>query len=413
MSGMIGGGGGISDVADDTTPQLGGDLDLNGKNIDFPTTPNISDCLDEDTMVSDSATMLATQQSIKAYVDAAGSGISNVVEDTTPQLGGDLDMNSKGIDFPTTANVTDCLDEDTMVSDSATMLATQQSIKAYVDTIATAITKTVMTVYNNSGSTITEGKCVYTSGWKAGNEVPTIALARADAAGTMPCIGVADADISNNAEGVIVVLGTKTTFDTSAFVTNDKLYVDAATAGEMTTTKPVAANLVQKVGHVLRDHASLGSMVVSGAFRSNDVPNFTAADKFWYGGTGGVNTEGTIGTEVLGDVVDDATPTLGGDLACDALDLSTDTTTGTKIGTGTTQKLAFWNATPVVQPGHIADPTGGASTSHNITAGGGQTITTTEVNGMLNALGTRINSNADALDAILADLAELGLHAAS
>ncbi len=61
--------GSIATVVEDTTPQLGGDLDLNGKNIDFPTTSDISDCLDEDTMSSDSATMLATQQSIKAYVD--------------------------------------------------------------------------------------------------------------------------------------------------------------------------------------------------------------------------------------------------------------------------------------------------------------------------------------------------------
>jgi N-acetylmuramoyl-L-alanine amidase len=62
----------MDDLVDDTTPQLGGDLDLNGKNIDFPTTANISDCLDEDNMASDSATALATQQSIKAYVDANG-----------------------------------------------------------------------------------------------------------------------------------------------------------------------------------------------------------------------------------------------------------------------------------------------------------------------------------------------------
>lgn len=34
------------------------------------------------------------------------------------------------------------------------------------------------------------------------------------------------------------------------------------------------------------------------------------------------------------------------------------TTTGTKIGTGTTQKLGFWNATPVVQPTAVADATG-------------------------------------------------------
>ena len=64
---------GIGSMADDTTPQLGGDLDLNGNNIDFPTTANISDCLDEDAMGSDSATALATQQSIKAYVDGKKS----------------------------------------------------------------------------------------------------------------------------------------------------------------------------------------------------------------------------------------------------------------------------------------------------------------------------------------------------
>ena len=34
---------------------------------------------------------------------------------------------------------------------------------------------------------------------------------------------------------------------------------------------------------------------------------------------------------------------------------------GTKIGTTITQKIAFWNAPPIVQPAHIADPTGGAT----------------------------------------------------
>jgi hypothetical protein len=34
----------------------------------------------------------------------------------------------------------------------------------------------------------------------------------------------------------------------------------------------------------------------------------------------------------------------------DAVDIATGTTTGTKIGTATTQKLGFWDKTPVVQP---------------------------------------------------------------
>lgn len=58
---------------------------------------------------------------------------NNIVEDASPQLGGDLDLNSYGIDFPTVQNVTDCLDEDDMASDSDTKLCTQQSIKAYAD----------------------------------------------------------------------------------------------------------------------------------------------------------------------------------------------------------------------------------------------------------------------------------------
>ena len=52
---------------------------------------------DEDDMTSDSASHLATQQSIKAYVDATVAATNEVVEDTTPQLGGNLDVNGNSI----------------------------------------------------------------------------------------------------------------------------------------------------------------------------------------------------------------------------------------------------------------------------------------------------------------------------
>lgn len=111
-------------------------IQANNSGVQFGATgARITSIADEDDMSSDSATLLCTQQSIKAYVDASGGGggLTDVVGDTTPQLGGDLDLNGNNIDFPTTANISDCLDEDTMVSDSATKLCTQQSIKAYVD----------------------------------------------------------------------------------------------------------------------------------------------------------------------------------------------------------------------------------------------------------------------------------------
>ena len=46
----------------------------------------------------------------------------------------------------------------------------------------------------------------------------------------------------------------------------------------------------------------------------------------------------------------------------DGVNLVLGTTTGTKLGTGVTQKLGFYNATPVVQPAAVADATDAAST---------------------------------------------------
>ena len=60
---------------------------------------------DEDDMSSDSASHLATQQSIKAYVDTQIAGIDEVVEDTTPQLGGDLDVNGNSIVSASNGNI--------------------------------------------------------------------------------------------------------------------------------------------------------------------------------------------------------------------------------------------------------------------------------------------------------------------
>ena len=76
----------------------------------------------------------------------------------------------------------------------------------------------------------------------------------------------------------------------------------------------------------------------------------------------------TDGVSGIASVVADLSPQLGGNLAVNgndiditAGDLITDTTTGTKIATGTTQKIGFWNVTPVVQQSHIADATDAAS----------------------------------------------------
>jgi hypothetical protein len=134
--------------------------------IAMPTT-TVTDILDEDTMSSDSATALATQQSIKAYVDsqitsnnelgeltdvtittvtdnevlAYDSTSSEWINQTPAEAGlvsltGTETLTNKTLTsavLNTGVSGTAILDEDNMASDSATQLATQQSIKAYVD----------------------------------------------------------------------------------------------------------------------------------------------------------------------------------------------------------------------------------------------------------------------------------------
>jgi hypothetical protein len=58
---------------------------------------NVTAFVDEDNMASDSATLVPTQQSVKAYVDTTVAATNEVVEDSTPQLGGTLDLNGNNI----------------------------------------------------------------------------------------------------------------------------------------------------------------------------------------------------------------------------------------------------------------------------------------------------------------------------
>jgi hypothetical protein len=71
----------------------------------------------------------------------------------------------------------------------------------------------------------------------------------------------------------------------------------------------------------------------------------------------GTATTGTSGTQRLTISKSTGQLTVNGNLNLSTKDLVTDTTTGTKIGTGTTQKIGFFNATPVAQQAAVADST--------------------------------------------------------
>jgi hypothetical protein len=102
---------------------------------------------DEDNMVSDSATAVPTQQSVKAYVDAstttASGALSTHMSDTTTHgTTGDIvgtsdsqTLSNKTLTSPIlngSLSGTAFKDEDDMVSDSAVAVPSQQSVKAHV-----------------------------------------------------------------------------------------------------------------------------------------------------------------------------------------------------------------------------------------------------------------------------------------
>jgi hypothetical protein len=153
--------------------------------------------------------------------------------------------------------------------------------------------------YNNSGSTIAAGRIVYASG--SDGTVPTLALAKADAAATMPAIGVTIESIANSAFGRVMQVGLLENVNTSAYSAGDVLYVSTTTAGVPTATPPAVPNLRQEIGSVLVDHASTGAIqIVARAL-------FDLADAI-----SAVEGEATL--DLLGDVTIDGAKSLSVDV---------------------------------------------------------------------------------------------------
>jgi len=113
----------LENVSEDTTPQLGGNLDVNGNDIvstsngDIDIIPNGTGNVKLGNFTFDADQTVGSGQddyvltydhsttSIKLEA-AASTGLSNVVEDTTPQLGGDLDVNSNSLVSTSNGDIT-------------------------------------------------------------------------------------------------------------------------------------------------------------------------------------------------------------------------------------------------------------------------------------------------------------------
>jgi len=150
--------------------------------------------LDSDTMSGASATKLASSESIKAYVDSQTSG--GVTADSTTTF---TNKTITSAVLNTGVSGSAVLDEDNLASNSNTKLATQQSIKAYVDSNQSGVTASSTTTFTNK--TLTAAKIV-DGGFLAdanGNEL--IKMQTTSSA-------VNELEVTNAATGGAVVIGT-------------------------------------------------------------------------------------------------------------------------------------------------------------------------------------------------------------
>lgn len=166
-------------------------------------------------------------------------------------------------------------------------------------------------VRNESGGTLTKGTPVYISGYSVGQDLALVAAADSDGSGTMPAIGLLDADIENNATGECLAEGRLSGLDTDSFSVGDILYI-STTPGVLTATKPTGdSDLIQSIGEVLRSHATLGIIEILGAGRTNDIPNSAIPTGAWdYGGATSVevpNGAGGTTLDAAGEVAIDTT----------------------------------------------------------------------------------------------------------
>ena len=155
-------------------------------------------------------------------------------------------------------------------------------------------------VRNESGGTIVIGDAVFVSGYSVGQDLPLVSLADSSSSATMPAAGIVESSsIANNANGIIIISGRISGFDTSAFTAGDEIFISnvGTSTNTLTATRPTGTDLIESIGDVLRSHATLGVMEIETSGHAVSLPNI-ANTKIWIGDASGVPQEFALSGDV-------------------------------------------------------------------------------------------------------------------
>lgn len=114
-----------------------------------------------------------------------------------------------------------------------------------------------VTIYNNSGSTLTKGTLVYVSSYTGANGLVVV---KADADAGLEATHVIPVDIANSASGIAVETVVLTGLNTNGQTIGDAVYVSATAGGFVFTAPSGADQMVQVVGTVKVVNATTGEI---------------------------------------------------------------------------------------------------------------------------------------------------------
>jgi hypothetical protein len=184
---------------------------------------------------------------IQSTNSGGGDASIQINADTIVEIVGQLQADATagvGLKFGSSGNVVDTiLDEDTMASNDANALATQQSIKAYVDGVGVADFSKILTLTADA-SGVAAGDVVAID--SSGNATK----ANAGAAATANVVGIAIETAGSGASVRVAQAGSMAGL--SGLSAGDKLYASAASAGALVSTPPSSAgDVVFQVGYAI------------------------------------------------------------------------------------------------------------------------------------------------------------------
>lgn len=201
----------------------------------------------------------------KIKIVSNGGGTSQYVVDTLASLQNQINNISSGGVTSITSN------------DASVTISTVSGVVDLSVTGATSTTNLTVQVRNATGSTLTKGTLVYMSG--ATGQIPTVskALATSDATSAQT-LGMMTADLTNNTNGYVTIIGLITEIDTSAFADGAQLYLSGTTAGTYTSTKTYAPIHLVYVGVVEYSHAIHGKIFVKvqNGYELDEIHNVSA-----------------------------------------------------------------------------------------------------------------------------------------